>query len=155
LDEWLYCALTTWSKNKRDEMESLHFITMTFIVAQSKTKNIFDTMMFMLVKEKPVMLKKKSYKGMLLGLGLMLAAAGPVFSPTTMNVEYQVAHAASDMGQIQLILKKLRTSMSSMKDFDELEKAGMSTKDVDRMRRAMTQKIEQLTDDAVASIRNI
>jgi len=72
-----------------------------------------------------------------------------------MHIAYPTAHAADQMGQIQLILKKLRSSMSSMKDFDELERAGMSKKDVDRMRRAMSQKIKQLTDDAVASIRNI
>jgi len=39
-----------------------------------------------------------------------------------------------------------------MKDLDELEKAGMSKEDVDRMRRAMEQKIQQLTDEAIASI---
>ncbi|MBL1352503.1 MAG: hypothetical protein COA61_004065 [Zetaproteobacteria bacterium] len=98
---------------------------------------------------------KKSSKGMLFGLGLMVATAAPVFSPVSMSMQYPSVQAASQMGKIQLILKKLRTSMSSMKDFDELEKAGMSKKDVDRMRRAMTQKIQQLTDDAVRSIRNI
>jgi len=98
---------------------------------------------------------KKSCKGMLLGLSLMIALVGPSLSPISMSVSYPTVQAASSMSQIQLILKKLRSSMSSMKDFDELEKAGMSKKDVDRMRRAMTQKIKQLTDDAVASIRNI
>jgi len=98
---------------------------------------------------------KKSYKGMLLALSLMIALVGPSLSPTSVSVSYPTVQAASSMSQIQLILKKLRASMSSMKDFDELEKAGMSKKDVDRMRRAMTQKIKQLTDDAVASIRNI
>jgi len=72
-----------------------------------------------------------------------------------MTLGYQSAHALGDMAKIQLILQKLRTSMGSMKDFDELEKAGMPKKDVDRMRRAMTQKIQQLTDDAVASIRQL
>jgi len=42
-----------------------------------------------------------------------------------------------------------------MKDFDELEKAGMSKSDVDRMRRAMTQKIKQLTDEAINSIQSL
>jgi hypothetical protein len=42
-----------------------------------------------------------------------------------------------------------------MKDFDELEKAGMPKKDVDRMRRAMTHKIQQLTDEAISSIRSL
>ncbi len=98
---------------------------------------------------------KKSCRGIFLSLALMLVLAGPSVSPVSMTVGYTSVHAASSMAQIQLILKKLRGSMSSMKDFDELEKAGMSKKDVDRMRRAMTEKIQQLTDDAVASIRNI
>jgi len=46
-------------------------------------------------------------------------------------------------------LKKMRSSMSSLKDLDELEKVGMSKRDVDRMRRAMNQKIKQMTDQAV------
>jgi len=96
----------------------------------------------------------KSWKGMLLGLGLMAAVAGPALSPVSMNVQYSQAVAA-DMAKIQLVLKKLRASMSSMKDFDELEQAGMPKSDVDRMRRAMTQKIQQLTDEAIASIHEI
>ncbi|MDQ6976390.1 MAG: hypothetical protein Q9M22_07490, partial [Mariprofundaceae bacterium] len=57
------------------------------------------------------------------------------------------------MHQVQLILKKLRASMASMKDFDELETAGMSKKDVDRMRRAMSQKVKKLTSEAIDLIR--
>ena len=98
---------------------------------------------------------KKSCRGILLSLVLMLALAGPAVSPVSMTVGYTSVQAASSMAQIQLILKKLRGSMSSMKDFDQLEAEGMAKKDVDRMRRAMKQKIQQLTDDAVASIRNI
>ncbi|MDQ6974469.1 MAG: hypothetical protein Q9M10_06255 [Mariprofundaceae bacterium] len=97
----------------------------------------------------------QSSKAILLSLGMVVAMMVPVFSPTSMSIEYPSVQAANEMGKIQLILKKLRTSMSSMKDFDELEKAGMSKKDVDRMRRAMTQKIQQLTNDAVSSIHNI
>ncbi len=59
------------------------------------------------------------------------------------------------MERVQLILKKLRSTMASMKDFDELEEAGMAKKQVDRMRKAMTQKVQQLTDDAVSSIRDL
>jgi len=98
---------------------------------------------------------KKSYRGILLGGALMLAAVSPSISPYGMHVQYTSVHAADSMAEIQLILKKLRASMSSMKDFDALEKAGMPKKDVDRMRRAMSQKIQQLTNDAVASIHNI
>ncbi len=57
------------------------------------------------------------------------------------------------MANVQLILKKLRDSMLSMKDFDALEDAGMDKADVDRMRRAMKQKIQQMTSDAVEMIR--
>lgn len=71
-----------------------------------------------------------------------------------------VAHAASDaaasdknMANVQLILKKLRDSMTSMKDLDALEDAGMDKADVDKMRRAMKQKIQQMTTDAVDMIR--
>jgi len=60
---------------------------------------------------------------------------------------------AEGMADVQLILKKLRSSMTSMSDFDELEKAGMEAADVDRMRRAMKRKIKQMTDDAVDLIR--
>ena len=61
--------------------------------------------------------------------------------------------AADNMAQVQLILKKLRSSMSNMKDFDELEAAGMDKADVDRLRNAMKGKIKQMTSDAVDLIR--
>ena len=61
--------------------------------------------------------------------------------------------AADNMAQVQLILKKLRSSMSNMKDFDELEAAGMEKEDVDRLRNAMKGKIKQMTSDAVGLIR--
>lgn len=64
------------------------------------------------------------------------------------------AWAADDAGmeKVTLLLKKLRTSMASMKDLDELQKSGMPAKDVDRMRRAMEQKIQTLTNQTVESI---
>ncbi len=61
--------------------------------------------------------------------------------------------ADTNMAQVQLILKKLRSSMANMKDFDELEAAGMDKKDVDRLRNAMKGKIKQMTSDAVDLIR--
>ena len=63
------------------------------------------------------------------------------------------AYAADNMEQVQLILKKLKSSMQNMKDFDELEKAGMDKRDVDRLRNAMRAKIRQMTSDAVDLIR--
>ncbi len=101
-------------------------------------------------------MKKQTYlKGALLGFSmLMMLAAAPVISPVSMQLHYPQAVADEDsMAKIQLILRKLRSSMSSMKDFDELEKVGMPKKDVDRMRRAMSRKIKQLTDEAINSIR--
>ncbi|MDX8392011.1 MAG: hypothetical protein R8K53_05510 [Mariprofundaceae bacterium] len=101
-------------------------------------------------------MKKQTYlKGAWLGFALLMTlAVAPTMSPISMQLQYPQAVAAEDsMAKIQLILKKLRSSMSSMKDFDELEKVGMPKSDVDRMRRAMTQKIKQLTNEAIASIR--
>jgi len=102
------------------------------------------------------MIFNKLCKNIALGFALMIAVASPSISPVSMHIQYQQVQAGeADMAQIQLILKKLRASMSSMKDFDELEKAGMSKNDVNRMRRAMSEKIQQLSDAAVASIRRI
>ncbi|MDQ6955128.1 MAG: hypothetical protein Q9M20_06755 [Mariprofundaceae bacterium] len=100
-------------------------------------------------------MKTQAYvKGVVLGFVLIVLMISPVLSPSVMQWQYAKAvAAASSMSKIQLILKKMRGSMTSMKDFDELEAAGMAKKDVDRMRRAMTQKIQQLTDEAIESIR--
>ena len=57
------------------------------------------------------------------------------------------------MAQVQLILKKMKANIHNMKDFDELEKAGMDKEDVDRLRRATKAKVKQMTNDAVALIR--
>jgi len=66
------------------------------------------------------------------------------------------AHAeTSDFAKVQLMLKKLRDSMSGLKDLDELEKAGMSKKDVDRMRRVLKRKIQQMIDDTISSIQEL
>ncbi|MDQ6990945.1 MAG: hypothetical protein Q9M11_04355 [Mariprofundaceae bacterium] len=97
----------------------------------------------------------KLLKSMLLGLGLIVLMVSPIFSPASMNIQYPSAQAANSMAEIQLILNKLRMSMSSMKDFDELEKAGMPKKDVDRMRRGLIEKIRKLTKEAISSIRKI
>lgn len=72
-----------------------------------------------------------------------------------LDVQGTPAFAADGMAQVQLILKKLRSSLVSLKDFDELEAAGMDKADVNRMRRAMEQKIKQMTGDAVTLIKAI
>ncbi len=78
-----------------------------------------------------------------------LATSHPTFALVSQ------ANAAGDvnMAQVQLILKKLRSSMANMKDFDDLEEAGMDKVDVDRLRSAMRNKIKQMTSDAVDLIR--
>jgi len=78
-------------------------------------------------------------------------ASPSVEKGSLMSFQYATAEAADQggMAKVQLILKKMRSSMSSLKDLDELEKVGMSKRDVDRMRRAMNQKIKQMTDQAV------
>ncbi|MDX8401928.1 MAG: hypothetical protein R8K47_04790 [Mariprofundaceae bacterium] len=68
-----------------------------------------------------------------------------------------VLAAEQDTGfaKVQLMLKKLRDSMAGLKDLDELEKAGMPKKDVDRMRRVLKRKIQQMIDDTIISIQEI
>jgi len=96
-------------------------------------------------------------KMFMFALFFVIAAAptAPNGNIKALTFSYTELHAEEkdSIGQVQLIMKKLRASMSSMKDFDELESAGMSKDDVDRMRRAMTQKIEKLTQEAVGLIR--
>ena len=91
-------------------------------------------------------------KKVLLLSGLMVL--GLATSHPTLALISQ-ANAAGDvnMAQVQLILKKLRSSMANMKDFDELEEAGMDKTDVGRLRSAMKNKITQMTSDAVNLIR--
>jgi len=94
-------------------------------------------------------------------LACTLAMAFAFFAPistSTVSLGYQHAQAAnsnSGMKRVTLIIKKLRDAMGSMKDFDELEKAGLRKKDVDRMRRAMDTKIQQMMEDAIYAIRSI
>ncbi|HID35874.1 MAG TPA: hypothetical protein EYP39_00620 [Ghiorsea sp.] len=89
---------------------------------------------------------------------LILASVMIVFGlsatyPTFALVSKAGAAEDVNMAQVQLILKKLRSSMANMKDFDELEEAGMEKSDVDRLRNAMKGKIKQMTSDAVDLIR--
>jgi len=94
----------------------------------------------------------------ILGAILMLAFATLQFSRIGGGALICVADAAEqsaggNMQQIHLILKKLQDAMVSMKDFDALEKSGMAKKDVDRMRRAMQLKINQMMEEAIKDIR--
>jgi len=91
-------------------------------------------------------------KVVILSLFLFVVISAPIKGISTLNPHYASAIAADGMARVQLGIKKLRSSMANMKDFDELEKSGMSKKDVDRMRRAMERKIKQLTDDAIEAI---
>ncbi|WP_238701380.1 hypothetical protein [Mariprofundus erugo] len=70
-------------------------------------------------------------------------------------VAADAGNSADYMKRLNLIIKKLRDAMGSMKDFDELEKAGLNKRDVDRMRHAMEEKINQMMEDAIYAIRNL
>ncbi|MDX8386933.1 MAG: hypothetical protein R8M46_00160 [Ghiorsea sp.] len=88
------------------------------------------------------------YKNMIWVVGLVLSLSvfsldGKSFSVASVQAE------DNGMTQVRLVLKKLRGSLASMKDFDELEEIGMDKADVNRMRRAMKLKIKQMTSDAV------
>ena len=85
---------------------------------------------------------------LMIGLALSLS----MVSLNHASIGIAQAQAADNMAQVRLILKKLRGSMASMKDFDELEAAGMDKTDVDRLRKAMKGKIKQMTADAVELI---
>ncbi len=86
-------------------------------------------------------------------LAFMFCVFGFVSISHSYGLVSQASAADANMAQVQLILKKLRSSMANMKDFDELEAAGMDKKDVDRLRNAMKGKIKQMTSDAVDLIR--
>lgn len=75
------------------------------------------------------------------------------------SVSVRPATAADDgaggMGKIQIMLRKLQDAMVSMKDFDKLEKSGMPKKQVDRMRRAMQIKINQMMEETIQDIHKL
>ncbi|HXH65241.1 MAG TPA: hypothetical protein VNH42_07030 [Mariprofundaceae bacterium] len=78
-------------------------------------------------------------------------------SPVSFVMPVADAAAATEdkMAQITLIIKKLRESMASLKDLDALEQAGMPKKDVDRMRRALEQKNQEMINEAIAEIQSL
>lgn len=87
----------------------------------------------------------------------ILALAAPL-ATNPASAGYAVAMAGEQvdhMAQMRLTLKKLQDAMSSMKDFDELEKAGMPKVNVDRMRSAMQIKINQMMDEVLQEIRSL
>ena len=65
------------------------------------------------------------------------------------------AASADSMARLHIILQKLQDAMASMKDFDKLEKAGMPKAQVDRMRRAMQMKINQMMEEAIKNIHSL
>ncbi|WP_231288425.1 hypothetical protein [Mariprofundus ferrooxydans] len=93
-----------------------------------------------------------------MALALLLGVSVPVGTSSNYSFGFQhacAADAVDGMKRLNLILKKLRDAMGSMKDFDELEKAGLDKKDVDRMRSAMKDKINQMMEDAIYAIRSL
>ena len=77
--------------------------------------------------------------------------SGVLFVPQAVAAEQ--GNTSGGMTRVRLILRKLQDAMASMKDLDALQKSGMPKKDVDRMRRAMQLKINQMMEDAIADIR--
>lgn len=57
------------------------------------------------------------------------------------------------MEQISTITKKLIQMTEASRDLDMLEQEGLSKSDVDRMRRAMKQKVNQLTNENIELIK--
>jgi len=96
-------------------------------------------------------------KIILIGIfALILGAAAPSFHADEMQYRSVLAaESGGGMNQIHIILKKLQDAMTSMKDFDELESAGMPKKNVDRMRRAMNLKINQMMADVISEIQKL
>ena len=96
-------------------------------------------------------------------IAITIAAAFALAAPLSISegsatMGYHHVAAAESVGgmkRLNLIIKKLRDAMGSMKDFDELEKAGLNKKDVDRMRQAMESKIRQMMEDAIYAIRSL
>lgn len=96
-------------------------------------------------------------------LGMLSPSAGTMnsFAVLAMPVAEAAGAAApvpagvDKMAQITLIIKKLRESMANLKDLDALEKAGMPKQDVDRMRRALEQKNQEMINQAIAEIRSL
>ena len=86
----------------------------------------------------------------ILMIGLALPLSMVPFNSASVGIAQ--VQAEDNMAQVRLILKKLRGSMASLKDFDELEAAGMDKADVDKLRNAMRGKIKQMTTDAVELI---
>lgn len=93
-----------------------------------------------------------------ISFAMSFALIAPLSSTSNPSISHQQAQAAEGvdgMKRLNLILKKLRDAMGSMKDFDDLEKAGLNKKDVDRMRHAMEDKIGQMMEDAIYAIRTL
>jgi len=96
-------------------------------------------------------------KGLFIAMTLLLAVfMGNGVSAGIKGISVPTLMAAEGgMDRVRLELKKLRDAMASMQELDELEKAGMPKTDVDRMRRAMMSKINEMMTDAMASIREL
>jgi hypothetical protein len=87
-------------------------------------------------------------------LGILATNAGVMTSFASIPAA-DAAAADDKMAQITLIIKKLRESMASLKDLDALEQAGMPKKDVDRMRKALEQKNQEMINEAIAEIQSL
>ncbi len=87
---------------------------------------------------------------------VLLGAAVP--NGSLAEISYPLVSAAESGGsmkKVHLILQKLQDAMASMKDFDELEAVGMPKKSVNRMRRAMQAKINQMMEEVIIDIHRL
>jgi len=66
-----------------------------------------------------------------------------------------VSAAAAEMKDVRLLIQKLRDSMAALSELDELERAGMSHADVERMRKALKRKIQQMIDETIQTIQEL
>jgi len=98
---------------------------------------------------------KKILLAGLMASGIALVAPVPIHSGLDLYAPAMAEEQINHMAQMRLTLKKLQDAMSSMKDFDELEKAGMPKSNVDRMRSAMQLKINRMMDEVLEEIQKI
>ncbi len=100
-------------------------------------------------------MRVKSLAWLLVAVLVLPSAGGFGMGFASAQAQERKLSVDAQMRRVQLLLRKLRESMQSLKDLDELEKAGMPKKDVDRMRRALKAKIQEMIDETVASIREL
>jgi len=98
---------------------------------------------------------KKILLAGLMASGIAVVAPLPFHSGPDLYAPAMAEEQVDHMAQMRLTLRKLQDAMSSMKDFDELESAGMPKSNVDRMRSAMQLKINKMMNEVLEEIQKI